>query len=48
MLGSNDKMPLPAIASRQAAFSRTGIKNIPASFIGRIRLRHDPVRNNQL
>jgi hypothetical protein len=48
MFGSNDKMPVSAIASWQAAFSRSGIKNIPARDVRRIWLRGDPVRSKQL
>jgi hypothetical protein len=36
MLGSNDKLPLSAIAPWQAALSRMESKNIPAHFVGGI------------
>jgi hypothetical protein len=36
MFGSNDKMPVPAIAPRQAAFSRIGIKK----YFRKFRQRH--------
>jgi hypothetical protein len=47
MFGSNDKMPVPAIVSRQAAFSRIGIKIISASFVGDIQLGGALVRNKE-
>jgi hypothetical protein len=47
MFGSNDKTPVPAIAPRQAAFSRTGIKKYFRKFRRHIQLRSAPVRNKE-